>query len=69
MKIVDGMKCRFICAYGTMCENGIVISVNEDGSFSVVEDMKCPVQYNDSFMTFTTEDIGNKVFFEQGEAE
>ena len=68
MKIETGMKCRYLCAYGTMCENGEVISVNEDGSFTVFEEMKCPAQYNDSYMTFTTEDVGNKVFFETGDA-
>lgn len=66
MKIEPGMRCRFREAYtGEMCNNGVVISVESDGSFTVCEDLDIPPQYNDSFTDFSPDDIGKSVFFEE----
>lgn len=66
MKIEVGMKCKFKEAYtGEIVDNGIVICINENGTFTVCEDLPCPPQYNDSYTDFSDEDIGKTVFFEQ----
>lgn len=70
MEVKEGMKCRFKCSYsGRMHDNGIVISVENDGRFIVAEDLKCPPQYNDSYTTFTMDQIGKDVFFEEYEQQ
>ena len=62
MKIEKGMKCKYIC-FGCETE-GIVLYINEDGTFCCYKPMKCPPQYNDTFRDFKLEDIGKTVFFE-----
>jgi len=62
MKVEKGMKCRFIDPFGHECK-GEVLSVNGD-VFTVYEPLNCPPQYNDSFMDYTAEAIGTKVWFE-----
>lgn len=64
MNIVEGQKCRFLEPLGMMNEKGEVLSVNDNGTFTVYEPMNCPAQYNDTFIDFREEDIGKKVWFD-----
>ena len=66
MKVESGMKCKFKVAYTGKMADGIVISVSDNGTFTVCEDLPIPPQYNESYTDFTEEDIGESVFFEQG---
>ena len=65
MTVKEGMKCRYKDYTGHWVENGKVLYTNEDGTFCCFEDMKCPAQYNDSFMDFKPSDIGKSVIFKE----
>lgn len=67
MKIKVGQKCRYIDPFGKE-QNGVVIST-DNGQFTVCEPLDIPPQYNDSFMDFTDEDIGTRVWFDGMEEE
>lgn len=65
-EVKEGQKCRYIDAYGCDVLAGKVLYVNKSmGIFTVYEDLKCPPQYNDSFMDFKEDDIGKRVWFDE----
>ena len=64
MMVKDGMKCLYDLGYSDhSMEDGEVLIVKEDGTFTCYCPMNCPAQYNDSLRDFTESDIGIRVFF------
>ena len=64
MNIVKGQKCKFVNRLGNKVD-GEVFSLDKNDMFTVYEPMNTPLQYNDSFVEYLTEDdIGKRVWFD-----